>query len=234
MHPLQFNHCSQSQVAAPTCARQLTDGSAQSNCSSRRSATLPITFFLISKIWKGDLRARFCVQLWILMNELCGFSQNRHPTSPALRLEAGTCCLQSQPTWDLCGPPKTTFLKTPSSCGPYYSNLRIIELPNIASNCLGTGCKCWYNQNSHPFSMSSNIIGWNALALQASDGDLCVLQLQKERTARVVHRRYGWRRSQPVILEHCKLGATSYLVTKSLFFIMKHIGPQQKTTNYAK
>ena len=72
------------------------------------------------------------------------------------------------------------------------------------------------------------------LALQASDGDLCVLQLQKERTARVVHRRYGWRRSQPVILEHCKLGATSYLVTKSLFFIMKHIGAVQKTTNYAK
>ena len=138
MYPLQFNHCSQSQVAAPTCARQLTDGSAQSNCSSRRSATLPITFFLISKIWKGDLSAIF----WILMNELCGFSQNRHPTSPALRLEAGTCCLPSQPTWDLCGPPKTTFLKTPSSCGPYNSNLRIIELPNIASNCLGTGCKC--------------------------------------------------------------------------------------------
>ena len=165
MHPLQFNHCSQSQVAAPTCARQLTDGSAQSNCSSRRSATLPITFFLISKIWKGDLRARFCVQLWILMNELCGFSQNRYRTSPALRFEAGTCCLQSQPTWDLCGPPKTTFLKTPSSCGPYNSNLRIIELPNIASNCLGTGCKCWYNQNSHPFSMSSNKIRLECLSL---------------------------------------------------------------------
>ena len=76
--------------------------------------------------------------------------------------------------------------------------------------------------------------GWNALALQASDGDLCVLQLQKERTARMVHRRYGWRQSQPVILEHCKLGATSYLVTKPLFFIMKHIGSLQKTTNYAK
>ena len=124
IHSLKITKCiqssliTQSQVAAPTCTSQLTDGSAQSNCSSRRSATLPITFFLIGKIWKGDLRARFCEQLWILMNELCRFSQNKHPTSPALRLEAGTSCLQSQPTWDLCGPPKTTFLKTPSSCGP--------------------------------------------------------------------------------------------------------------------
>ena len=49
------------------------------------------------------------------MNELCTcrFSQNKHPTSPALKLEAGTWCLQSQPTWDLCGPPKPHFSRLP-------------------------------------------------------------------------------------------------------------------------
>ena len=47
------------------------------------------------------------------------------------------------------------------------------------------------------------------------------------RVARVASRRYGWIRSQPVILEHCKLGATSYLVTKSLLSGMK---PQKRRT----
>ena len=169
------------------------------------------------------------------MNELCGFSQNRHPTSPALRLEAGTCCLQSQPTWDLCGPPKTTFLKTPSSCGPYYSNLRIIELPNIASNCLGTGCKCWYNQNSHPFSMSSNEIRLECLSLAG-------LWRRSMRLA-IAERKNSQSGSQEIRLEAvpaCHIGTLQirshilFGVTKPLFFIMKHIEALQKTNKYVK
>ena len=146
MHPLQFNHCSQSQVAAPTCARQLTDGSAQSNCSSRRSATLPITFFLISKIWKGDLRARFCVQLWILMNELCGFSHNRHPTSPEdLKQELavykvnphGTCVGHQKPHFSRLPVPVARITQT---CGSLSCQtlLRIVWAQDVNADIIRT------------------------------------------------------------------------------------------------
>ena len=105
--------------------------------------------------------------------------------------------------------------QTHSSCGPHDSPFQTIEV-------VKTFVRRW-------LTSVKALISHHLTGILQSCSPLTGIHVHCNcRVARVAHRRYGWSRSQPAVtLEHCKLGTTSYLVTKSLLSGMKPLSKEE-------